>query len=92
MACARALAKTLAGEESAVHYPAMPVVVKTPDCPLVFSVPYDSHQADWHSEQNEEGVRSLLTDAQGHLLGFALTHKRVAEKQPLIQRLPAVMP
>ena len=31
---ARALAKTLSGQSTAVHYPAMPVAVKTPAAPL----------------------------------------------------------
>ncbi len=40
---ARALAKTLNGETTAVHYPAMPVAVKTPAAPLtVLPAPIDA--------------------------------------------------
>lgn len=43
MACARALAQTLAGNPSQVAYGPMPVTVKTPACPLVVSPP----PAEW---------------------------------------------
>jgi len=39
MAAAKALGKTLAGEPTEVMYPAMPVTIKTPACPVVVSPP-----------------------------------------------------
>ncbi len=39
MAAARALGKTLAGEPTEVAYPAMPVTIKTPACPVVGKPP-----------------------------------------------------
>ena len=39
MSCARALARTLTQEATQVSYPVMPVMVKTPACPLVVSPP-----------------------------------------------------
>ena len=47
MHAARALARTLAGDETAVIYPPMPVVVKTPDYPLVVSPPPLDADGEW---------------------------------------------
>ncbi|MGA4816462.1 hypothetical protein ACPA9J_21565 [Pseudomonas aeruginosa] len=47
MACARALAQTLAGNPSQVAYGPMPVTVKTPACPLVVSPPPRGMDGQW---------------------------------------------
>jgi rubredoxin-NAD+ reductase len=88
MQAARALAKTLAGEPTAVTYPAMPVVVKTPAAPLVVS-PIARGEARWECTASPEGVRAECFDAAGQLAGFALAGAAVAEKQALTKRLPA---
>jgi len=88
MQAARSLARTLAGEPSAVTYPAMPVVVKTPAAPLVVS-PIARGEARWVCVASPEGVRAECFDGGGHLAGFALAGAAVAEKQALAKRLPA---
>ena len=88
MQAARSLARTLAGEPSAVTYPAMPVVVKTPAAPLVVS-PIARGEARWVCVASPEGVRAECFDGAGHLAGFALAGAAVAEKQALAKRLPA---
>jgi rubredoxin-NAD+ reductase len=43
MAGARALAKTLSGQETPISYPAMPVQVKTPVCPVVVAPAFPTY-------------------------------------------------
>lgn len=69
---ARALAKTLNGEQTHVHYPAMPVAVKTPAAPLtVLPVP-PGVDAAWETEEFEDGMLSKALDSDGTLRGFVL--------------------
>ncbi len=89
---ARALAATLTGNSTPVHYPAMPVMVKTPICPTVVSPPDAKASGEWQVEANEEGVKALFQDADGNLLGFALLGSATKEKIALIKQLPAVLP
>ena len=89
MQCARALAKTLAGEPTELAYPAMPVVVKTPACPLVVCPPLIGTQGEWLVEGDDDGVKALFNDGEGQLRGFAVTGKAVAEKNALARLIPA---
>ncbi len=69
---ARALAKTLNGDQTHVHYPAMPVAVKTPAAPLtVLPVP-PGVDAAWETEEFEDGMLSKALDSDGTLRGFVL--------------------
>lgn len=88
---ARALAATLNGTETPVHYPAMPVMVKTPACPTVVSPPEDGKAGEWNIETIDDGIKALFQDNAGNLLGFALLGKAVAEKMALTAQLPAVL-
>jgi rubredoxin-NAD+ reductase len=83
---ARALAKTLHGERTAVNYPAMPVMVKTPACPVVVCPPPVQQDGEWFEEIIDGGVRSLFKHDDS-LLGFALTGSATAEKQQLTRAL-----
>jgi rubredoxin-NAD+ reductase len=91
MHAARSLARTLAGKRTPVSYPAMPVVVKTPACPLVVAPPGAHPAGEWSVEPVEGGLRALFRGAAGELLGFALAGAAVAEKQALGSQLPAVL-
>lgn len=91
MQAARSLAKTLAGERTAVSYPAMPVVVKTPACPLVVAPPAAQAGGAWHVDAVDGGLRALFRDASGELLGFALSGAATGDKQALTRHLPAVL-
>ncbi|ERI50808.1 hypothetical protein N878_24760, partial [Pseudomonas sp. EGD-AK9] len=91
MACARALAKTLAGEPTAVSYGPMPVTVKTPVCPLVVSPPPRGSQGEWTVEGSGGDIKALCRDAAGSLLGYALTGSAVQEKLALNRELPALL-
>lgn len=85
MQAARALAPTLAGNATPVHYPAMPVAVKTPACPTVVAPPEPGITGQWRMEQEPDGVKALFEDADGKLRGFALLGAAVAEKNRLAQ-------
>ncbi|YCH21679.1 FAD-dependent oxidoreductase [Pseudomonas sp. D1-3] len=91
MACARALARTLAGTPSEVAYGAMPVTVKTPACPLVVSPPPRGSQGHWTVEGSGADIRALCHDASGALLGYALTGAAVQERLALNRQLPALL-
>ena len=91
MHAARALAKTLAGTVTPVSYPAMPVVVKTPACPLVVAPPPMHAQGQWESVVEGDNVRALYRGTDGALLGFALAGPAVADKQVLSKELPPLL-
>lgn len=91
MNSARALAKSLNGEKTAVSYPAMPVIVKTPSCPVVAAPPSMDIKGEWAVEENEEGVHASYLDQTGKLQGFALVGKAVEDKQRLTKELPVVL-
>jgi len=88
---ARALAATLAGNPTPVHYPAMPVMVKTPACPAVVSPPDFAKQGNWQVDANQDGVKALFQDAEGNLLGYALLGVATKEKNALTAQLPPVL-
>ena len=88
---ARALAATLAGNSTPVHYPAMPVMVKTPACPAVVSPPDFAKKGDWQVEMDQDGVKALFQDAEGSLLGFALLGVATKEKAALTAQLPPIL-
>lgn len=91
MSCARALAKTLAGEPTAVAYGPMPVTVKTPACPLVVSPPPLGRHGEWTVDGAGADIKALCRDADGTLLGYALTGTAVQEKLTLNKELPALL-
>lgn len=90
MACARALAKTLTGENTAVSYQAMPVIVKTPCCPVAVAAPSSDQAGEWTYESEGNNVKALYKDAEDNLLGFVLTGSCVDEKQVLSKSLPPI--
>ncbi len=91
MNAARALAKTLNDESTELIYPPMPVVVKTPDFPLVVSCPPQNADGQWQIEQDDKGLRALFISPEGVILGFVLTEAYLAEKQALTKQLPALL-
>ncbi len=93
MACARALAKTLAGERTEVAYGVMPVIVKTPACPVAVCPPPAAAEGSWEIEmEGDLNVKATFRNSQGELLGFAVTGTKVPEKQALAKELAPVHP
>ncbi|HEY0879446.1 MAG TPA: FAD-dependent oxidoreductase [Zeimonas sp.] len=92
MHAARALARTLCGDETRLRYPAMPVVVKTPAAPLTVAPPPVGASGAWQCTSGPEGsLEASFVDAQGALLGFALLGGAPAARQALAKRLPGVL-
>lgn len=91
MSCARALAQTLAGTSTPVKYGAMPVTVKTPVCPLVVSPPPKGREGVWTVEGQGADIKALCHDADGNLLGYALTGAAVMDKLALNKVLPPLL-
>jgi rubredoxin-NAD+ reductase len=91
MAAARALAATLAGETTDVSYPAMPVAIKTPACPVVVSPPARDAEGEWLFEGDAPDIKALFRSGAGDLLGFALTGQAVKERMVLAKELPAIL-
>ncbi|MCB1827765.1 MAG: FAD-dependent oxidoreductase [Coxiellaceae bacterium] len=86
--CAKALAKTLAGENTPVEYPCMPVALKTPACPIVVQTPPQDIDGDWQVTKEEDGMRALFYDGNRKLRGFVLSGKRVQERTALQKEIP----
>jgi len=91
MAAARALGKTLAGEPTAVTYPAMPVTIKTPACPVVVSPPAPGAEGEWQIESEGNNVKAEFRATDGSLLGFALTGEATKAKMALQKELPPIL-
>ncbi|HCT39970.1 MAG TPA: FAD-dependent oxidoreductase [Moraxellaceae bacterium] len=94
MAAARALAKTLTGSDTAVQYPAMPVQIKTPVCPVIVSPVAPGTEGSWEVEAEGNDVRAVFRSPAGAVLGFALTGARAAspaEKTELTKLLPPIL-
>lgn len=90
---ARALAKTLSGANTAVHYPAMPVAVKTPAAPLtVLAVPNDL-EVTWQTEELDDGMIAKAFDSSDTLRGFVLLGATAAKQRLTLTKLvPDLIP
>ena len=91
MAAARALAATLTGTPTEVAYPAMPVTIKTPACPVCVSPVARDAEGDWSIEGEAPDIKALFHNTDGELIGFALTGAAVRERMPLTKQLPAIL-
>ncbi len=87
MHSARALARTLMSDPTAVAFPAMPVVVKTPARPTAVAMAAKDAQGVWEIIESETGIKATFSDANGKLLGFALTGSHTDERMALAKLL-----
>lgn len=90
---ARALAKTLNAQPTPVHYPAMPVAVKTPVSPLtVLPVPANVETV-WEFEELEDGLIAQAFDTTKTLRGFVLLGATAAKQRlTLTKQVPDLIP
>jgi len=89
MHAARGLARTLAGEPTEVRFPPMPVVVKTPACPLVVHPVEAGEPGAWSVVERKDGVKMIFSDGESRVRGFALTGPRAAERGAMTRLLAA---
>ena len=88
--CARALAKTLAGTNTPVEYPAMPVTVKTPAHPLVICPPPQGMPGNWKITHDSPDVRALFYNEKAEIRGFVLTNAAVKDRLELVKQMPGL--
>jgi len=91
MQAARALAPTLTGQITALTYPAMPVMVKTPALPTVISPPAKGASGHWKTTMVDGGVESCFQSPEGKLLGFVLMGSATAQRAALTKELPPIL-
>ncbi len=91
MQASRAMAQTLAGKPTEIKFPAMPVSIKTPDCPAVVNPPLEGQDGEWEITADEQGVKALFKNKDGELLGMALLGEASKERQALTPQLPAMI-
>lgn len=87
MTAARALAQTLAGRATEVVFPFMPVVIKTPACPLVVQPVARDAMGHWQTESANDGLRMFFTDADRRVQGMVLAGARVNERAAMTRQL-----
>ncbi|MQR01291.1 NAD(P)/FAD-dependent oxidoreductase [Glaciimonas soli] len=93
MSAARAIAKTLNGEHTAIDLKDAPVIVKTPSYPLAL-VPPPRHALEggrWETEH--DGARTIcrFIDAAGTMVGFGVAPQETKIRQALMAELGAVV-
>ena len=85
---AKALAASLAGNATAVEFPVMPVVIKTPSCPVAVQPVARGTDGRWIGEDSGGELRLRFLDRQDRLLGFALAGAgAVAERSRLARQM-----
>ena len=91
MQAARALAVTLTGQRTALTYPAMPVMVKTPALATIVSPPAKGATGQWKTNPVEGGLEARFESDDGKLLGFVLMGAATAQRGALTKELPAIL-
>jgi len=91
MQAARVLAPNLLGQEIALTYPAMPVMVKTPALPTIVSPPAKGSEGDWKINPVEGGLEARFESVDGKLIGFVLLGTATSQRGALTKELPAIL-
>ena len=91
MQAARTLAPNLLGQQLALTYPAMPVMVKTPALPTIVSPPAKGAVGAWKINSMDDGLEARFESSDGKLLGFALLGTATAQRGALTKELPPIL-
>lgn len=84
---AKALAKTLSGIPTHLHYPAMPIAIKTPTAPLTVLPPQSPIGLTWTNEILEDGIIAKAFDSENNLSGFILLGATAAKQRMALTKL-----
>lgn len=85
---AKALAATITNHPTAVRFPIMPIVVKTPDCPVIIVPPLMNITGSWNFDQHTDHVVGKFFDTENKLKGFILLGKNaLPQRVPLMQKM-----
>ncbi|WP_288132747.1 FAD-dependent oxidoreductase [Microbulbifer sp.] len=88
---ARALAQTLSGTDTPVHYGCLPVAVKTTLRPTTVCPPPADSEGQWQVREHPDGVSAHFHGPDGQLLGFALTGNAITERDQLVSACRPLM-
>ncbi len=89
---ARALAQTLAGKPTNVHFPVTPISLKVSSYPLIICPP--NANGTWQCEHHPDGIKALFHDENEVLQGYALSGSQVEHRQSclnLLHKAPAAI-
>jgi rubredoxin-NAD+ reductase len=89
MSAARAIARTLNGEPTAIDLKPAPVIVKTPSFPLALLPPTMAmaKTGSWHAQEDGARIICRFYDAQGIMSGFGVAPQEAAVRAQLIAEL-----
>ncbi|MES2296999.1 MAG: FAD-dependent oxidoreductase [Pseudomonadota bacterium] len=85
MHAAKTLASNLCGASSALAFPQMPIVVKTPALPLTLLPPDPAALGQWQAGQHGDAGIWRFVDAEGRLRGFVLSGPQTARRAELLK-------
>ena len=85
---ARALARTLTGEPTEAAFPVMPVMVKTPACPVIVCPPPPGVDGTWVLDGDGPDLAAEFRDPGGSPLGFALCGAATRRRGEFAGRVP----
>lgn len=83
---ARILAQVLTEKTPLIENPIMPIVIKTPICPIVTVPPEKNSIGEWKIDVDGVNCRALFYDNKNHLRGFVLSGGCVKEKMMLLKK------
>ena len=92
MVAGRALAATLTGAPIALDFGPMPVIVKTPACPVTVLPPPAQVPGQWRSESAQDALTMRFVDQEDRLQGFALLGAANARRRELTEQLGQPVP
>lgn len=81
------LSDTLTSKRTPIHYPPMPVIIKTTLHPVVSQPPIKNGDGDWAFEKDEMGIKAQFHNKDGQLCGFALSGKYTSERMTLSKKM-----
>ncbi len=89
MSAARAIARTMTGEPTAIDLKPAPVIVKTPSFPLALLPPpiNVAKTGSWHAQEDGAKIICRYYDEQGLMCGFGVAPQDAASRQLLIAEL-----
>ncbi|MDF1796541.1 MAG: FAD-dependent oxidoreductase [Coxiellaceae bacterium] len=83
----KVLAENLCGGQAEIAYPVMPIVTKTPLCPLVMVPPPMGLVGEWQITGDRPNLMARFIDQQGYLQGFALTGNSIKQRMEWVKQL-----
>ena len=87
MVAARSLAATLTGTATPIEFGPMPVIVKTPACPVTVLPPPAQAPGRWEAKAQADSLAMRFLDPEDRLLGFALLGAASQRRRELMEQL-----